>query len=652
MAKFLDHSGLSYLWGKLKALFAGKQDTLVSGTNIKTVNGNSILGSGNISQADLAPEEFEVTCDQLAAILAFATTHSLTLTLSKTYAEIVTAATAGKKIMLALRYMQNGTVAMSITLELHPVLINSQGTEYLGFQSDVTYIPALLQNEPLYMSVQCLDATNFIAQTTANAPVAPVGNADYQGIPADAYMTYNEIHGAVSGMATQTWVQHQGYLNSDDISDMATETWVNQQGFAFSADIPDTSDMATETWVKNQNYAEGNSTGAAQRTAAIPYGECDITSTSTAFTATVPGITELTDGVCVLLKNGVVTSAAASEDPKCFTLNINGLGAMPVYNSMTAASFETTKFNTAYTMLFVYDSTRKASTAPTAGGWVLYNGYDSNTNTIGYQLRTNSMSLPMASVTYRYRLLFTSADGTRFVPANNSTSTNATAKRDTIQTKIDPFGRMVYYGTTASVAAGSRPSAAYLWSQYVITLGYSFNRTGAALTLTSWKPVYIKCAPQSDGSAIIDADTPYVQDLPSTDDGKIYIMLGVANAATTVEMFAEHPVYYFKAGAIRLWTNQQALIDAKQDALTFDSTPTSSSTNPVTSGGVYSALSGKQATLVSGTSIKTVNGQTLLGSGDISADNTPTSGSTNLITSGAVYSAIDAAINGAIAASY
>ena len=34
----------------------------------------------------------------------------------------------------------------------------------------------------------------------------------------------------------------------------------------------------------------------------------------------------------------------------------------------------------------------------------------------------------------------------------------------------------------------------------------------------------------------------------------------------------------------------------KQDKLTFDTTPTSGSTNPVTSGGVYTALSGKAAT--------------------------------------------------------
>ena len=49
----------------------------------------------------------------------------------------------------------------------------------------------------------------------------------------------------------------------------------------------------------------------------------------------------------------------------------------------------------------------------------------------------------------------------------------------------------------------------------------------------------------------------------------------------------------------------------------IDSTPTASSTNLVTSGGVESGLGTKQSTLVSGTNIKTVNGNTLLGSGDL-----------------------------------
>lgn len=283
------------------------------------------------------------------------------------------------------------------------------------------------------------------------------------------------------------------------------------------------------------------------KTGAIPFGSVDSTSTATVYTATVPGIKRLENGTCVMLHNGVVTSAAN------FTININELGAKPAYNNLTNATRDTTIFNVAYTMLFVYDESLDEGD----GGWWCYRGYDSNTNTIGYQVRTNSYSLPMTSVTYRYRLLFTSADGEHFVPANNSTSTNATASRAVCQDKIDPFGAIVYYGTTASVAAGSRPGVTALWNQYTLSLGYSFNRTGAALTMTSWKPVYVKCAPQTDGSAIIDSTTPYVQDLPSTADGKIYIFLGVAYSATNIELLNNHPVYYYKDGQIRLWTNAQ-----------------------------------------------------------------------------------------------
>lgn len=279
----------------------------------------------------------------------------------------------------------------------------------------------------------------------------------------------------------------------------------------------------------------------------IFYGEVASTSTSTVFTATIPGITEYYDGLTILLRNGVVTSAAN------FTININGLGAKGSYSNMslgnpitpTNPTRETTIFNINYAMLFVYNTT-----VVSEGCWICYRGYDANTNTIGYQIRTNSSSLPMTSVVYRYRLLFTSADNAHFVPANNSTSTNATSARTVCQDKINPFGRIVYYGTTTSVAAGSRPSASNLWDMYAFTIGYSF-----VVTLTAWKPVYLKCAPQSDGSAIIDSITPFVQDLPTTEDGKIYIFLGVAYSTTAMELLLNHPVYYYSNGCIRQWTN-------------------------------------------------------------------------------------------------
>ena len=51
--KYTDGSGVAEIWANIKNYIAsqllGKQDTLVSGTNIKTVNNQSLLGSGNVS---------------------------------------------------------------------------------------------------------------------------------------------------------------------------------------------------------------------------------------------------------------------------------------------------------------------------------------------------------------------------------------------------------------------------------------------------------------------------------------------------------------------------------------------------------------------------------------------------------------------------
>lgn len=323
--------------------------------------------------------------------------------------------------------------------------------------------------------------------------------------------------------------------------------------------------------------------GVANGTQAIPYGEVDSTSTSTAFTATVSGITTLVDGTCMLLKNGYVTSAAN------FTIDINNLGAKPCYNNMATGNSvepkvptrDSTIFNLNYTMLFVY-----STTLVDGGCWICYRGYNSDTNTIGYQLRTNSTVLKTADKSRYYRVFFTSADGTHWVPANTGTDNSATSTKTVNQRKINPFGRIIYYSANTSMAAEADVAAAYCWSRYAFALGYSFNRTGAALTLTSKKPIYIKCAPQSDGSAIIDSTTPYVQDLPSTADGKIYIFLGIAYSATNVELYDSHPVYEYKDGAIRLYTNAA-------ETVTVDSALSSTSENPVQNKVIKSALDGK-----------------------------------------------------------
>lgn len=55
----------------------------------------------------------------------------------------------------------------------------------------------------------------------------------------------------------------------------------------------------------------------------------------------------------------------------------------------------------------------------------------------------------------------------------------------------------------------------------------------------------------------------------------------------------------------------------KQNTLTFDNSPTSGSNNPVKSGGVYTALAGKQATLTSSDTLATINGTALYYGGSV-----------------------------------
>lgn len=405
-------------------------------------------------------------------------------------------------------------------------------------------------------------------------------------------------------------------------------------------------------------------------TAAIPYGECDSTSTATAFTATVTGLDALYDGACVMLKNGVVTSASG------FTININGLGAKPCYNNMatgnditpTAPTRDTTIFNQNYTMLFVY-----SESIVEGGGWICYRGYDGNTNTIGYQLRTNSSNLVATDTGYRYRIWLTSADGSKWVPINKSTSTDATTARTLNTRAIDPFGEIVYRATNGTCNANAGLGATGIWKQYTLTIGYSYVKT-----LTYPAPVYLKCTPQTDGSAVM-ADI--VQALPTSNDEKIYIFLGVAYSATAMELHSEHPVYWHDGTGIRLWTGAASgggdsptyTLSGAISASTavtlygaFDYTSTltpsegsattskltlegssgidldtdSSNSKIIIKGSSRAAASGgtavsavttgekytwnnKQDALVSGTNIKTVNNTSLLGSGNIAISELP-----------------------------
>lgn len=317
----------------------------------------------------------------------------------------------------------------------------------------------------------------------------------------------------------------------------------------------------------NSSISTHNSSSSSHqdlRNSKISYGQVDSTSTSTVFTATVPNLNELVDGTTVMLRNGYVTSAEG------FTLEINGLGAKPVYSNLANATRDTTIFNINYTMLFVYDSTRVDG-----GCWICYRGYDSNTNTVGYQIRTNSTPFTATDKGYKYRL-WLETDGNKYMPVNTSTSTNATANRSSAMNTREFWigGKILYNATNGTTNANATMSATTLWQQYTLTLGYSFNNTGSALTLTPNEPLYMVAKAKGNGKAQLN--TPYyTQTLPSTEDGLIYIYLGHMYSATALELALDHPVYEYKNGHIRLY--QETHTHTKSEITDFPSIPSKTS---------------------------------------------------------------------------
>ena len=76
------------------------------------------------------------------------------------------------------------------------------------------------------------------------------------------------------------------------------------------------------------------------------------------------------------------------------------------------------------------------------------------------------------------------------------------------------------------------------------------------------------------------------------------------------------------------------LAETKQNTLTFDATPTNASTNPATSGGIFSALSGKQDVLTAGNGI-TMSGTTICADTNTLATKTDLSSKQDNLTAGA-----------------
>ena len=127
---------------------AGKQATLVSGTNIKTINNESILGSGNIAISGGSSGTMVVTYDDTED------------TIDKTYQQLLT---AYQNNILPVLYMQNDAYTDGEAYYIAPCLAIYDYAEQIG--ADPTYHARFIYYAVTAGNVQNID---FVAESATD----------------------------------------------------------------------------------------------------------------------------------------------------------------------------------------------------------------------------------------------------------------------------------------------------------------------------------------------------------------------------------------------------------------------------------------------------------------------------------------------------
>lgn len=262
--------------------------------------------------------------------------------------------------------------------------------------------------------------------------------------------------------------------------------------------------------------------------------------TATSFIATAQGITELYDGLTIIMKNTKITSATN------WVIDLNGLGGKAVYNSKTNSRITTAyALNTEY--LFVFDYTNDY--------WVMQLAYyENNTNTIG--------EVAGSVVVDENGAIFDSAIAlqTQLNPPKWSSITTTggtgTSKQHTSLGFL-PNGNIIY--STSAASAGETLGQNKAWWLGSNSIRYWTNCGTSTLPSTAiGKSIYIKCT-MSNGLLYI-ADAPWwAVDLPTTNDGYYYYYVGNMYSRYQCTFAPNHPIYYHDGFGIREYVSNEAL---------------------------------------------------------------------------------------------
>ena len=318
------------------------------------------------------------------------------------------------------------------------------------------------------------------------------------------------------------------------------------------------------------------------------YGTSNTDAAVTQKEVTITDITSLEAGQIIIVTPTTTSSVANS------TLKLNTFDPYPMRYSGAAITTSTDSIVWAANVpaVWLFDGTY----------WhFLGHGIDNNTTYSALaQTYSNAKFKAGGSDSYaltRYSLVLQKPDGTweKMTATNAAHNVNPTKA---VNTSGFILGQIKYYYSTAVIAGGEYAAVNTLYEKHAtVDMRYSTN-CGATPGWTDGEYVYIVGTIGADGLFYLDTTTWWTQTLPSTNDGKLYVQLGRANTGSYAYycgLDEEHPVFYHDGTSIK----------------------------------EYKVADNKQDILVSGTNIKTINGSTLLGSGNLTVDTLPSQSGKN-----------------------
>ena len=289
---------------------------------------------------------------------------------------------------------------------------------------------------------------------------------------------------------------------------------------------------------------------------------CDTASATAAKVVTISNYT-LTNGDMFAVK---FTLGSSVSTP---TLNINGAGAKNIRLGSTNASTTTMTVGTNGIVLMYYD-----------GEYFQLLGSHRTTDSTVDANMYHSVNKTMGAALYSYKLIAESTDG-KYYPLTLETGTGTTKTISTAQLKLG--GMLLYYDSTTTVASGSNVSNTY--SEISMSnLHYTFNQSGG---YRLYEPIYLVGTIVEEIGFKLDNSSStsfYTQDLPTTEDGKIYIYLGQIYSTNSLRLTLTHPIYEFKDGALRKYIPNHAHNPSEVGLGNVDNVKQAPATRNVTAG--------------------------------------------------------------------